>query len=229
MATETLVYRLGYEDGPFQDAISNRALSQDATIDNANAFLAPIWAITITSTNAEDTDGTNLDPFMAQYGFSRISGADEKVQDPISHWGSFETADAPSGGVTTGDLGHCTDGDFGQGAPVWFDGTDWRVTYTNAVIDSSTPTGGVAFAVVFSGGTFTGATDGDYTATQASTSGSGTGATFTVTIASNTVTAVVGVDTAGTGYAGSDTINITVTGMGGTQDTDPVLTVIGVV
>lgn len=70
---------------------------------------------------------------------------------------------------------------------------------------------GVLTVSIGAGGTFTGS-DGDYSATQASTSGSGTGATFIVTITTGAITAVKVVNT-GTGYAATDTIVPAVSGV----------------
>jgi len=70
---------------------------------------------------------------------------------------------------------------------------------------------GITAVSVNSGGTYTGA-DGDYPATQASTSGSGTDAEFTVTLASGAVAGVALIDEGGTNYAVPDTITLTVIG-----------------
>ena len=205
MATETLVYRLGYEDGPFQEAIKNRALSKDATIDDAKAFLAPIWAVTITSTNDEDTDGTNLDPFMAQYGFSRLTLTDPEVLDTVSHWGSFDVKSAPHELAVEGNIAYCVDGFSGSPGPVWYNGTTWLNSDRSLLSDGS----GVNVASINNGGSYPGA-DGNYTATQASTSGAGQNAVFTVSVASGAVTSVVSVDNRGYSYAATDTITLSI-------------------
>lgn len=48
---------------------------------------------------------------------------------------NFNVAGAPSG-VDSGDIGYCTDGNAGQPAPCYYDGTDWRVISTGAVIST---------------------------------------------------------------------------------------------
>jgi hypothetical protein len=71
--------------------------------------------------------------------------------------------------------------------------------------------GFVATASVNAGGTYVGG-DGDYPATQASTSGLGVGAEFTVTLLAGTITAVVSVDEIGSDYEVADTITLLVVG-----------------
>lgn len=85
---------------------------------------------------------------------------------------------------------------------------------------------GVVTASVNDGGTYTG-DDGDYEATQASTSGSGTGAKFTVTVAAGAVTAVASVDFSGGGYVVADTITLAIPGL--TETTAAVLDVDSIV
>lgn len=58
-------------------------------------------------------------------------------------------------------------------------------------------------------GTYTGGTAGDYTVTQAATSGSGTGAEFVVTSSGTTITAVY-ISKSGSGYVAGDTVTISV-------------------
>lgn len=88
--------------------------------------------------------------------------------------------------------------------------------------------GAVISATVSNGGDYTGTADGDYPATQASTSGSGTGATFTVTIASGVISAVAAVTASGGGYVATDTITLAVGG-GATEVSAGVLAVASVV
>lgn len=68
---------------------------------------------------------------------------------------------------------------------------------------------GALTSSVNSGGTYTGGTAGDYTVTQASTSGSGTGVEFVVTTDGTTVTAVH-ISKSGSGYEAGDTVDISV-------------------
>ena len=72
----------------------------------------------------------------------------------------------------------------------------------------------------------TGYTDGTFTATQGATSGTGKNAEFEVTIAAGAVTAVKVLET-GSGYAATDTIDLTIVGNAAT--TDAVLTVDSIV
>lgn len=58
-------------------------------------------------------------------------------------------------------------------------------------------------------GTYTGGTAGDYTVTQAATSGAGTGVEFVVTTDGTTVTAVY-ISKSGSGYVAGDTVTISV-------------------
>lgn len=67
--------------------------------------------------------------------------------------------------------------------------------------------------------------DGQFTATQASTSGTGTGAEFTVTIAGGVVTSIDAVLSGGSGYAKTDTITIDIASL--TETTPAVFTVDG--
>lgn len=214
-----LIYRLSFNNGPFQAAIAARALSSDATINNANAFLAPIVAFDITSTNAEDTDGTNLDPFMEDLGFTRVTDNGSKVLDDISYWGQFDVVDAPSEHVEAGNKAFCNDGFAGEPGPVWYDGDTWRNDSDRSLISNGT---GVNVASVNNAGLYVGA-DGDYVATQASTSGSGVLATFIVTITAGVVASVASITNRGYDYAASDTITLTVIGI--TETTAAVLNV----
>ena len=217
-----LIYRQDFSDSPFLNEISNRALSQDATVNLAGGFLSKLVAFDITSTDPDDTDGTNLDPFMARLGFTRISVAGAKILDTVAHWGSFEVADAPAANVSNGDLGFCVDGNLGFPSTVEYDGivaSQWVNSHSKAPLSVA----GVATASVFSGGTYTG-TDGNYSATQQSTTGLGQGAEFTVTLTAGAITAVVSVDTPGSRYNPFDSITINVLG-GPTETVPAVLTV----
>lgn len=69
-------------------------------------------------------------------------------------------------------------------------------------------TGAIASSIN-TAGTYTGGTAGDYTVTQASTSGTGTGIEFVVTTDGTTVTAVY-ISDGGSGYAAGDTVTISV-------------------
>lgn len=69
------------------------------------------------------------------------------------------------------------------------------------VLTASINTAGVAYA-----------SDGVFTATQASTSGSGSGAEFTVTITSGVLASIDSIDKTGSGYAVADTITIAIAG-----------------
>ena len=100
---------------------------------------------------------------------------------------------------------------------------DIRMNFVSSV---SVPAGGsgIATASIWTGGSAVGVTDGDYTATQSNTSGSGSGATFTVTVASNVITAIVSIDSAGDDYLVNDLVDISVAS-DGTWFLDPVLNV----
>lgn len=69
-------------------------------------------------------------------------------------------------------------------------------------------TGAIASSIN-TAGTYTGGTAGDYTVTQASTSGTGTGVEFVVTSSGTTITAVY-ISKAGSGYEAGDTVTISV-------------------
>ncbi len=58
-------------------------------------------------------------------------------------------------------------------------------------------------------GTYT-TSDGSHTATQASTTGVGSGAVFTVTITSGVIASIDSIDSAGSGYAVSDEITLSI-------------------
>jgi len=74
---------------------------------------------------------------------------------------------------------------------------------------------GVLTVSIDNAGLFKSTSAGNYAAIQRSTSGSGSGATFTVTAAvsgiATVVTAVVSIDSAGSGYAVNDTITLDLT------------------
>lgn len=71
---------------------------------------------------------------------------------------------------------------------------------------------GILTVSLTAGGTFTGLTDGDFEATQASTTGTGTGATFTVTLAAGAMTAIKLVKEHGAGYAAAEVITLLISG-----------------
>lgn len=85
---------------------------------------------------------------------------------------------------------------------------------------------GVLTASITTPGVYTVLTDGDFPATQASTTGAGVGAEFTVTLTAGVVTAFV-IDKTGSGYVVADTITLLV--VGPTETTAAVLTVDSIV
>jgi hypothetical protein len=103
-------------------------------------------------------------------------------------------------------------------------GTTVSIAHRNATIRLFVT--GVLTASINTAGTGY-ASDGTFTATQASTSGSGTGAKFTVVIASGAVT-TVSVLATGSGYEAADTVTIAIDGNAPTTpaiiDVDSVVT-----
>lgn len=98
------------------------------------------------------------------------------------------------------------------------------VTWNQAVRPSAlvhSYTRGVAVWSISNAGDYVGA-DGDYPATQASTTGNGSGATFTATLAGGVVTSVQ-VTAVGSGYAVGDTITLAL--VGPTENTPAVIAV----
>lgn len=122
-----LIYRHDFTDTDFLNKVANVALSEDATINDSGGFISQLVAFDITSTNTDDTDGSNLNSFMAARGFSLVTANGAKILDPVTHWGSFEVADAPSSGVVAGDLGYTPNGDAGSAANCYYDGANWVV------------------------------------------------------------------------------------------------------
>lgn len=122
-----LIYRHDFSDTEFLNKVASNALSPDATINSAGGFFSQLVAFDITSTNAEDTDGTNLSEFMQSRGFTLVTATGAKILELRHDWGRFEVADAPSIGILDGDTGYCTDGDAGSPTNAYFDGTDWVV------------------------------------------------------------------------------------------------------
>ncbi len=95
------------------------------------------------------------------------------------------------------------DSDLGQYLNVYPDADS---IYAGGMSFSSGKSGVLAVSIL-AGGTFS-ASDGEHTATQASTDESGSGATFTVTITSNTVASVDAILTAGSGYIVGEVITL---------------------
>ena len=220
-----LIYRHSFSNSLFQNKVTDQ-LSPNATINLGGGFLSSIVAFDITSTNAEDTDGTNLDPFMQDLGFTRITAAGAKILDEVIHWGSFDVNDAPTSDVTAGDLGHSTNGDGGSEGPCYYDGTNWINNKAGSIyagLPIDTTGGGIDFASITNSGSYTGAA-GLYSATQASTSGTGSGAEFTVRLdGTGLITEIIKIDNPGSGYAANDTVTLSVSGP--TENTAAVLTV----
>ena len=129
-----LIYQHSFSNAPFQNKVANQ-LSPSATVNLLGGFLSPLVALDITSVNSDDTDGTNLDDFMAELGFTRVTSSGIKILDQTTHWGSFEVADAPTL-ASNGDDGFCTNGDAGIGRPVYYDGANWRVVHNNNIISA---------------------------------------------------------------------------------------------
>jgi len=102
-------------------------------------------------------------------------------------------------------------------------GSQVSLAHRNATIRLNVT--GVLTATVSTAGTSY-ATDGTFTANQASTTGSGTGAQFTVVIASGVITSATVAET-GSGYAASDTITLVIAG--NTPTTAGVMTVATIV
>lgn len=198
------IYRHDFSNASFLNDVANQ-LSSSATINSAGGFLSQLVAFDITSVNAEDTDGTNLDPFMESLGFQRLASAGVKILDASTHWGSFDVSDAPTADVTAGDIGYCVDGYQGNPALVWYDGTNWRLTRTNEIITSSVSGSTVATVTITDAGS--GNPNGSYVAYQNSTSGNGFGADFNITVAGGAIT-VATVNTPGNNYIVSDTLEI---------------------
>lgn len=206
-----LIFSGSFSGDGFREFIEDH-LSEDATVNNIGGFLATLVAIDITSANPDDTNGANIGPTMSRLGFTLLTANGDAMPNTVRHWGSFDTANAPTTGVQPNDIGSCTDGNLGELTPCYYDGTHWRSDVTGAQINAST--NGVATASVDVPGSYLGIA-GNYAATQASTTGSGTGAEFTVTFddVSGEITAVVSVDIAGSGYAVNDNIALNIPGL----------------
>lgn len=199
-----LIYRHDFSNNDFTSRIENQ-ISGAATINNSGGFLSQLFAIDITSPDTDDTDGTNLDPFMSNLGFQRLPSAGVKILDLSTHWGSFSVADAPTTDVTSGDIGHCIDGYQGNPALVWNDGINWRLARTNEIITSTVSGATVATVTISDAGS--GNPNGNYVAYQNTTSGSGFGADFNITVAGGAIT-VATVNNPGNNYSVSDTIQL---------------------